>query len=178
MHFRSREMRRLRPDRVGSRIPSQVGVQRSRAKRWSRNRPLVLYENKTSTDWWRAQEALRKTRNEMVWWNSKERGVRLGGDTSLGLSVSCTKCGRVARIRLDVALRLWGERSFARDIARDLRCSKCGARQACVHVISDSRPPHAIADDPSGGFDQGPPYPIVDPPLSEAVKAAKKRGWL
>jgi hypothetical protein len=76
----------------------------------------------------------------MVWWNSKERGVRLGGDTSLGLSVSCTKCNHVACIRLDVALRLWGERTCARDIARDLRCTKCGARQACVQVISDVRP--------------------------------------
>ena len=114
----------------------------------------------------------------MVWWNSKERGARLGGDTSLGLSVSCTKCQHSAKIRLDVALRLWGERGFARAIARDLRCSKCGARQACVQVISDSRPPHAIAEDPGGGFYLGPKYPIVDPPLSEAVKAAKKRGWM
>ncbi|GAM97337.1 hypothetical protein U91I_00963 [alpha proteobacterium U9-1i] len=114
----------------------------------------------------------------MVWWNSKERGARLGGDTSLGLSVSCTKCHHAAKIRLDVALRLWGERGFARDIARDLRCSKCGVRQASVQVIADSRPPHAIADDPGAGFYQGPNYPIVDPPLSKAVKAAKKRGWV
>jgi len=114
----------------------------------------------------------------MVWWNSKERGVRLGADTSLGLSVSCTKCTHVARIRLDVALRLWGERTFARDIARDLRCAKCGARQASVQVISEVRPPHAVAEDPGGGFNLGPSYPLVDPPLSPAVKAAKKRGWM
>ena len=114
----------------------------------------------------------------MVWWNDRERGVRPGGDTGLGLSVSCTKCHHIARIRLDVALRLWGERTFARDIARDLRCSKCGARQACVNVISDIRPPHAIEDDPGGGFDDGPRYPIVDPPLSAALKAVKKRGWI
>lgn len=114
----------------------------------------------------------------MVWWNSKQRGVRLGSDTSLGLSVGCTKCHHSAKIRLDVALRLWGERGFARDIARDLRCSKCGARQACVQVISDSRPPHAIEEDPGGGFCLGPNYPIVDPPLSVAVIAAKKRGWM
>jgi hypothetical protein len=114
----------------------------------------------------------------MVWWNSRERGVRLGADTSLGLSVTCTKCTRIARIRLDVALRLWSERSFARDIARDLRCSKCGARQACVHVIADSRTPHAIALNPAAGFSIGPDYPIVDPLPSAAFKAAKKRGWI
>ena len=69
----------------------------------------------------------------MVWFNDRERGVRLGGDTGLGLSISCTRCGRIARIRLDVALRLWGERTFARDIARDLRCSSAGlALRACT----------------------------------------------
>lgn len=113
----------------------------------------------------------------MVWWNDRERGVRLGGTTTLGLSVSCTNCQHIARIRLDVALRLWGERSFARDVARDLRCSRCGKRAACVHVISDSRPPHAIKDDPGGGFLLGPDYPRVNPPLSPAAKAAKARGW-
>jgi hypothetical protein len=113
----------------------------------------------------------------MVWFNSKERGVRLGGDTSLGLSISCTRCSHIARIRLDVALRLWGERTFGRDIARDLRCSRCGVRAACVHVISEPRPAHAIAEDPGAGFYQGPPYPIVDPPLSPAFMASRRRGW-
>ena len=114
----------------------------------------------------------------MVWYNDKEKGVRLGHDTSLGLSISCTKCHHIARIRLDVALRLWGERTHARDIARDLRCSKCNARRACVHVISDSRPSWLIKQDPGGGFSLGPSYLIVNPPLSRAVLAAKKRGWL
>lgn len=114
----------------------------------------------------------------MVWWNDRERGIRLGASTTLGLSVSCTNCQHVARIRLDVALRLWGERTFARDIAKDLRCSRCGLRAACVHVLSDSRPPHAIADDPGGGFLLGPNYPCVDPPLSPAAEAAKARGWV
>lgn len=114
----------------------------------------------------------------MVWFNDKERGVRLGLDTSLGLSISCTHCHRIARIRLDVALRLWGERTFARDIARDLRCSACGARAACVHVISDSRPAWVIAEDPGGGFLLGPNYPIIEPTLSPAWKAVQKRGWM
>jgi hypothetical protein len=114
----------------------------------------------------------------MVWFNDRQRGIRLGSGTSLGLSVSCTRCHYSARIRLDVALRLWGERTFARDIARDLRCTACGACAACIQIISDSRPPHLIADDPGGGFDQGPNYALVDPPPSPAVLASRKRGWL
>jgi hypothetical protein len=77
-----------------------------------------------------------------------------------------------------VALRLWGERTFARDIARDLRCSKCGARAASFHVIAETRPAWVIAEDPGGGFDVGPAWPTIDPPLSEAVKAVKRRGWM
>lgn len=114
---------------------------------------------------------------EMVWYNSKERGVRLGDDTTMGLSVSCTKCHHVARIRLDTALRLWGERTRAREIARDLRCSRCGQCAASVHVISDVRPPWAIAEDPGGGFNLGPAYPVVEPPLSAAWLATRARGW-
>lgn len=114
----------------------------------------------------------------MVWFNGKERGVRLGLQTGLGLSISCTRCHRVARLRLDAALRLWGDRTFARDIARDLRCSTCGARAACVHVISDSRPACVIAEDPGGGFLLGPDYPIVEPPWSPAWRAVWKRGWM
>lgn len=66
----------------------------------------------------------------MVWWNDKERGVRLGRDTSLGLSLSCTRCQHIPRVRLDVALRLWGERTFVRDAARDALCAERGKR-AC-----------------------------------------------
>lgn len=113
----------------------------------------------------------------MVWYNSKERGVRLGSHAGLGLSISCTKCSRIARVRIDTALRLWGERAFARDIARDLRCSACGARAACIHVIAETRPAWVIAKDPGGGFLIGPDYPRVDPPLAPATRAARKRGW-
>jgi putative SOS response-associated peptidase YedK len=114
----------------------------------------------------------------MVWYNDKLRGIRLGHDTSLGLSVSCTKCSRTTYIRLDVALRLWGERTHARDVARDLRCGQCGARAASIQVISDTRTPSHIAEDPGGGFNLGPIYPTVDPPLSPAWLAVLKRGWL
>jgi putative SOS response-associated peptidase YedK len=113
----------------------------------------------------------------MVWYDDKQRGVRLGHDTSMGLSVSCTRCHHVGRIRLDVALRLWGERAHARDIARDLKCSRCNARAACVQVVSDVRPPWVIAEDPGGGFTLGPDYLIVDPPLSPAWRAAQARDW-
>ena len=114
----------------------------------------------------------------MVWYNEKVAGARLGSSTPLGLSVSCTKCTHIARIRLDVALRLWGERTQARDIARDLRCSSCGARAASVHVISEIRPSWIQADDPGGGFEDGPAYPRVDPPLSPASLEVRKRGWV
>ena len=113
----------------------------------------------------------------MVWYNSKHAGIRLGDDTSLGLSVSCTKCTHTARIRLDVALRLWGERTRAREIARDLRCSRCRAHAASVQVISDVRPPWQVQEDPGGGFNIGPSYPIVRPPPSRATLAVRKRGW-
>jgi hypothetical protein len=114
----------------------------------------------------------------MVWFNSSECGIRLGLTTCLGISVSCTRCHHAANIRLDVALRLWGERTFARDIARDLRCSICGANAASTQVISDTRPPELVRMDPGGGFQQGCNYPLVDPPLSPAWIAAKQRGWL
>lgn len=113
----------------------------------------------------------------MVWYNDKDRGCRLGSCTTLGIFISCTKCNHCARIRLDTALRLWGERAFARDIARDLRCSRCGARVASTHTISDSRPPWVIDDDPGGGFALGPNWPIVDPPPAPATRAAITRGW-
>lgn len=112
----------------------------------------------------------------MVWYNSRERGIRLGMDISLGISISCTKCNRIAHIRLDVALRLWGERSF-RDITRDLRCSACGARAASTQTISDPRPAWIIAEDPDGGFLMGPNYPILSPQLAPASTEVRRRGW-
>ena len=80
-------------------------------------------------------------------------------------------------IRLDVALRLRGERTFARDVARDLRCSHCGKCEASVQTISDSRLPDTIKGDPDGGFLVGPQYPIIDPPLSPAALTLRRRGW-
>lgn len=113
----------------------------------------------------------------MVWYNDKERGARLGWTTTLGLFISCAKCNHSARIRLDTALRLWGERAFARDIARDLRCSRCRACAASMHVISDTRPSWKIEEDPGGGFGLGPRWPIVETPLAPATLAVKRRGW-
>jgi len=88
----------------------------------------------------------------MVWYNEQGARRRLGWTTALGLFVTCTRCNHSARIRLDTALRLWGERAFARDIARDLRCSRCRARAAATQVISDTRPHWVVKDDPGGGF--------------------------
>lgn len=113
----------------------------------------------------------------MAWHNDKERGVRLGWTTTLGLFVSCTRCSHGARIRLDTALRLWGERAFMRDIARDLRCTRCGARAACANLIADPRPSWKIDEDPGGGFALGPTWAVVATPLSPATRAVRARGW-
>ncbi|WP_135211272.1 hypothetical protein [Vitreimonas flagellata] len=83
----------------------------------------------------------------------------------------------MARIRLDVALRLWGERSFYLDITRDLRCSRCGARAASTQTIADPRPPWVIAQDPDAGFLMGPKYPIIDPKLAPASVQVRQKGW-
>jgi hypothetical protein len=100
----------------------------------------------------------------VVWWNDRRRGVRLGAmGRILGLSVQCTVCGHRARIRRAVALRLWGVRTFSRDVARDLRCRRCGASKACVQTITDTRPSESIRRDPEGGWNVGPRYPEVDP---------------
>lgn len=101
----------------------------------------------------------------MVWWNDRKRGVRLGRMRhSLGFFISCTACGHSARIRRLTALRLWGERTFSRDVARDLRCSRCGQAKACIHVITDTRVREARAGDPDGGWRDAPAYPEIDPP--------------
>ena len=113
----------------------------------------------------------------MVWFDAKERGMRLGSCTTLGMFISCTKCNHSARMRLDTALRLWGERAFARDIARDLRCIRCGARAASTQTISDVRPPWAIREDPGGGFLLGPKWPIIEVAPAPATQAVKARGW-
>jgi hypothetical protein len=80
-------------------------------------------------------------------------------------------------MRLDTALRLWGERTFARDIARDLRCSRCGARAASTQTIADLRHPCTIKENPGGGFATGPDWPIVDIAPAPATRAVKVRGW-
>jgi hypothetical protein len=103
----------------------------------------------------------------MVWWNERKRGIRLGAlRHMLGFSVSCIACGHSARIRRPTVLRLWGERTFSRDVARDLRCSRCGQAKACIHVIVDTRTHDTQKADPDGGWADGPRYPEVDrPPL-------------
>ena len=114
----------------------------------------------------------------MVHFNEATPGVRLGQVAQLGLSIFCTRCQNTARVRLSVALRLWGERSHLRDIAKDLRCSRCGAAAACVMTIADTRPYEVIQLDRSNGFDGGPPYPEVNPPPSAAtlrIRAQRKK---
>jgi hypothetical protein len=98
----------------------------------------------------------------VVWWNDKRRGVRLGTMRhAMGLAIHCTACGHSSRIRRRVSLRLWGERTRARDVARDLRCTRCGEAKACVQVMTDTRIHERRTEDPDGGWPIG---PEVDPP--------------
>ncbi len=64
-----------------------------------------------------------------------------------------------------------------RDIARDLRCSRCGASAACANLIADPRPSWRIEKDPGAGFEGGPNWPVVAPPLAPATLAVGARGW-
>lgn len=76
----------------------------------------------------------------MVAWNSREAGVRLDESTGVAaFSCWCTACGTWGRdLPLGEALARCGPAIRARDLARRLRCVRCGARQAEIRVITDT----------------------------------------
>ncbi|HRK62955.1 MAG TPA: hypothetical protein PLN53_01085 [Terricaulis sp.] len=70
----------------------------------------------------------------MVDWDSKERGIRIGDSQGVrGIVIGCKSCQRWACIEMQEALRAFGN-LYARDLARRLKCSKCGERKGYVMV--------------------------------------------
>jgi hypothetical protein len=70
----------------------------------------------------------------MVDWDSNERGIRIGDSRSRGLILSCYGCQHSVRVEQGEAVRVFGGLTFVGDLARALRCSKCGARKGSVMV--------------------------------------------
>ena len=95
----------------------------------------------------------------MVSWNSQERGARIGDSPGLlGLYIACEACHHTARIRQAKAVETWGAGARAGDIARRLKCTKCGAKRGNITAISDSRP-HGSPRDPDDYWGPSPPWP-------------------
>jgi hypothetical protein len=77
----------------------------------------------------------------MVDWNSKERGVRIGESQGLrGIYLGCNACNRWVGVEMKEALRAFGADTYARDLARRLKCNVCGERQGYVMAWADTRP--------------------------------------
>lgn len=94
----------------------------------------------------------------MVYAHGPDPGVRLGDLHGIGLSTDCAECHHSARMRL----ALWGTRTRLREVARDLRCGRCGGRKVGVQGILDTRLPEARAADPDGAWKAGPNFPEID----------------
>jgi len=63
-------------------------------------------------------------------------GPRLGalGSGAVGLMIHCDRCKTRNFMPIGRALHLWGVRTCLRDIAKDVKCSRCGGREAAVTV--------------------------------------------
>lgn len=95
----------------------------------------------------------------MVSWNDKVAGAKLTGDEPLlGLYLGCLACQHTARVRMSEVPKIWPIGTTARDIARSLKCVRCGERRGYVQVISDARPAGAPRN---GYWGPGPAYPEV-----------------
>jgi hypothetical protein len=69
----------------------------------------------------------------MVSWNSKERGVKIGASQGMrGLILGCEPCHRWIRVEMADAIARFGSQSYSRDLARRLKCEKCGQRKGYV----------------------------------------------
>jgi hypothetical protein len=63
---------------------------------------------------------------------------------SIWFSASCdgpAGCGHVAPISVRAAIRLMGAEATVRQLARRLRCSRCGGRQVGIVLQPGTRPP-------------------------------------
>jgi hypothetical protein len=112
------------------------------------------------------RERKRNILARMVAWNGKVRGIMLAeGHHPLGYSVWCEACGRGARVRYAVAIAIWGPRAYMRDVARSLRCTRCGAARAVVQTISDPRPRHSLD---TSYWGPSPDWPEIEAPAGRA----------
>lgn len=69
----------------------------------------------------------------MVDWDDRERGMRVGdGSPNKGLVFGCTVCRRYVGRRWPELAPLSIAHLYARDLARRLRCSRCGERKGYV----------------------------------------------
>jgi len=69
----------------------------------------------------------------VVDWDDKERGNRVGdGSPNQGLKFGCTVCKHYVRRSWSELAPLSIARLFARDLARRLRCTRCGKREGYV----------------------------------------------
>jgi hypothetical protein len=95
----------------------------------------------------------------MAYWNDKHEGAPVTGDEPiLGLYLGCTVCQKTSRMRITEVAKIWPDGISGRRLARMLRCSRCGEKKGYIHVISETRPPHA---DRSSYWGSSPPYPEV-----------------
>jgi hypothetical protein len=98
----------------------------------------------------------------MVAWNERVPACRLGdGDAPHGYCLSCLACGRAVLVRHTVAIELWGAAATARDVARSLRCSRCGARRGHLQVVVDTRQPANVE---ANNYWNGSRLPELSPP--------------
>lgn len=77
----------------------------------------------------------------MVTGNDKERGVPLSNDfPPHGLDLSCMACRHSVLLIWADVLKRWPLGAYSRDMARSLKCSKCGAREGCIMVSAHTGP--------------------------------------
>lgn len=78
----------------------------------------------------------------MVYWNDKERGIRMEDCHGVrGLYLGCASCHRSVSMPLGEAKRRFAG-LYLREIARRLLCSCCGKREGYVMILADSPQSH------------------------------------
>ncbi len=94
----------------------------------------------------------------MMDFDSRERGYPIEATSGVeGIYLYCRACKHTVRMRWADVVATWAVGTYTRDIARSLKCSKCGARQGSIQSWVDSRPRHARH------LPDTEPYPIIGP---------------
>ena len=69
----------------------------------------------------------------MIYWNDKERGYPIGLESGTkGIWISCTACKHSDKWLWGRVSQTWRAGTYTRDLTRSLKCSRCGAKEACV----------------------------------------------